>query len=216
MHDWRAKTKAKLDQVRAQLVTWIDTFTEKFAKSVAALEEKRSTYDLDESNRQQKARLESIRQKQQELIKIQDMYEDAEAGDQEFTLGCMRTQLAKIKTDVHAQELEIIHQAGLDRKQMDELVDVDGLEEKIKTKMVRYLMGKVGIEGKEAQSQPPSPQIVQPVYQPQMQQPMYQQVADFQYYNMQGNLMAWMEQRIGLLTSGQVVYMNQEYRLQAQ
>ena len=132
MHDWRAKTKAKLDQVRAQLVTWIDTFTEKFAKSVAALEEKRSTYDLDESNRQQKARLESIRQKQQELIKIQDMYEDAEAGDQEFTLGCMRTQLAKIKTDVHAQELEIIHQAGLDRKQMDELVDVDGLEEKMK------------------------------------------------------------------------------------
>lgn len=99
------------------------------------------------------------------------MYEDAEAGDQEFTLGCMRTQLAKIKTDVHAHELEIIHQAALDRKQMDELVDVDGLEEKIKTKMVKYLMSKVGVEGKEAQ--PPSPQIVQPVHPPQMQQPMY-------------------------------------------
>lgn len=41
-------------------------------------------------------------------------------------------------------------------------------------------------------------------------------MTDFQYYNMQGNLMAWMEQRINLLTSGQVAYMNQEYRLQAQ
>ena len=44
------------------------------------------------------------------------MYEDAEAADQEFTLGCMRTQLAKIKTDVHASELEIIHQATVDKK----------------------------------------------------------------------------------------------------
>ena len=64
VRDWRAGTKAKLAKVKAQFLEWIDAFSEKFAKSVAALEQKRSTYDLDESDRQQTTRLENIRAKQ--------------------------------------------------------------------------------------------------------------------------------------------------------
>ena len=59
--------------------------------SVSMMEQKRSTFDLDESDKIQDQRLHNLKQKKHELLKIQDLYEDAEAGDQEFTLGCMRT-----------------------------------------------------------------------------------------------------------------------------
>ena len=81
------------------------------------------------------------------------MYEEADENDQEFTLGCMRTQMTNIKTEVNALELEIIHQATADSKQMDELVSIDGLEEKIKEKMTKYLMSKTGVEMKQQQVQ---------------------------------------------------------------
>ena len=45
-------------------------FTEKFVRSLEINEQKKSSYDLDESDRQQKANLQIIKDERTEILKI--------------------------------------------------------------------------------------------------------------------------------------------------
>ena len=68
--DWRIQTRKTLDKVKFQFIEWIEMFTEKFVRSLEINEQKKSSYDLDESDRQQKANLQIIKDERTEILKI--------------------------------------------------------------------------------------------------------------------------------------------------
>ena len=51
VRDWRNNTRKTLDKVKSQFIEWIEAFSEKFIRSLSMLEQKKSSHDLDESDK---------------------------------------------------------------------------------------------------------------------------------------------------------------------
>ncbi len=84
-----------------------------------------------------------IRSKYFEILKIFHNISSAEAKDKLDRIECERTNMRRIELEVDQRDKKIKKQAAKLKKALRETVDLNGLDQKIMSKYLRFLQQKV-------------------------------------------------------------------------
>ena len=143
MKDWKLGMRKTLLDVRQQFVDWIDNFTNKFIKSLSKIEQSKELLEFQNEDSKLEREVSDMRGKYFEILKIFHNIANAEAKDKLDRIESERTNMRRIELEVDQRDKKIKKQAAKLKKALRETVDLNGLDQKIMSKYLRFLQQKV-------------------------------------------------------------------------
>lgn len=137
--DWKLNIRKILFEVKEKFTDWVENFTNKFVKSLNRIEHSK---ELEEFSNEDSNLSKRVREMQDLYLEIQKIfYQIAKSGPAEKLdkIESYRPNMRKIETDVANVDKQIRKQAQKVKKALRETVDLEGLNEKIMAKYLKFL-----------------------------------------------------------------------------
>lgn len=137
--DWKLNIRKILFEVKEKFTDWIEHFTNKFVKSLNRIEHSKDLEEFSNVDSHLSKRVGEMQDIYLEIKKI--FFQIAKSGPAEKLdkIEGYRPNMRKIETDVANVEREIKKQAQKVKKALRETVDLEGLNEKIMAKYLKFL-----------------------------------------------------------------------------
>jgi len=140
---WKDGIRDTLVKVKNEYIEWIESFTNKFVKSLNRIEQSRELIGFVGEDKKQELRLIEIQNKYHEILKIFFKIQQTKPDDKLVTIQSFRDEMLSIHQFVILKDKEIKKQATRVAKASRETVDLDGLALKIFGKYLKFLQTKV-------------------------------------------------------------------------
>jgi hypothetical protein len=124
-------------------VEWIDSFTNKFIKSLSKIENSKELAEFQNEDSKLEKEVNEIKVKYFEILKIFHTIATSEAKDKLDRIESQRANMRRIEIEVDTRDKKIKKQSAKLKKALRETVDLNGLDQKIMSKYLRFLQQKV-------------------------------------------------------------------------
>ena len=155
--EWKAEIRETLLRVKQKYIEWIETFTNKFVKSLNKIEHSQQLNEFIGEDKRQELRLLDMEKKYNEILKIFYKIQKTKPDDKLTAIEGFRGEMNGIQQYLITKDKEMKKTVARVNKAMRETVDIQGLADKIFGKYLKFLTTK---------AQSPGPHINIPTAQP--------------------------------------------------
>ena len=153
---WKGQIRDTLLKVKDKYIEWIETFTNKFVKSLNKIEHSQQLSEFIGEDKRQELRLIDMENKYKQILKIFHQIQLTSPDDKLAAIENKKGEMNNIQQYLITKDKEMKKTASRVNKAMRETVDVDGLADKIFTKYLKFI---------ETKARSPGPHINIPTHQ---------------------------------------------------
>ena len=137
--EWKGQIRDTLIKVKDKYIEWIETFTNKFVKSLNKIEASQQLAEFIGEDKRQELRLIDMQNKYKEILKIFYKIQTTKPDDKLAAIERHLSEMNGIQQYLITKDKEMKKTTNRVHKAMRETVDVEGLADKILGKYLKFI-----------------------------------------------------------------------------